>query len=84
MSSQHNTNMYLLVVNVFSCALQGLSACLSTKSFGQIENIHYYATMLNRMDSCVFFFLPVCTVKFIKFELKLNMIFLRNFIGESN
>lgn len=55
MSSKHNTNMYLLVVNVFSCALQGLSASLSTKSFGQIENTHYYATMLNRMDSRVFF-----------------------------
>lgn len=54
MSSMHNTTMYLLVVYVFSCALQGLSICSFTKSFERLWNIHFYTTSLNRIDSQIF------------------------------
>lgn len=74
MSSKHNTQLVFIGRNILMC-LTGNECSFSTKSFwlDQIRICYSYAFFLSFI---MCFFLPICTVKLIKFELKLNLMLL--------
>lgn len=91
MSSKHNTQLVFIGRNILMC-LTGNECSFSTKSFwlDRIRICYYYAFFLsfifnhlNRMK-VMCFFLPICTVKLIKFELKLNLIYMCTVIVQSH